>query len=98
MQSSAHVSLFVEILNRYLFFFEAGNDKVTIKYLQGLVDLINEHTANMDAGPEATAVQVKFLIQNITHTHTHIHCEYGQCVQAHFVVTLAHMHDYIHDA
>ncbi len=60
MQSSAHVSLFVEILNRYLFFFEAGNDKVTVKYLQGLVDLINEHTANMDAGPEASAVQVFF--------------------------------------
>ncbi len=59
MQSSAHVSLFVEILNRYLFYFEAGNDKVTTKYLQGLVDLINEHTANMEAGPEATSVQVR---------------------------------------
>jgi hypothetical protein len=28
------VHLFVEILNRYLLYLEAGNEKITIKYIQ----------------------------------------------------------------
>jgi hypothetical protein len=59
-QSGSHVSLFVEILNQYLHHFEAGNEKVTVKYLQGLVDLISEHTANMDASPESDAVKAHY--------------------------------------
>ena len=35
-----NVSLFIEILNRYLYYFEANNDKITLKYLQGLLDLV----------------------------------------------------------
>jgi hypothetical protein len=33
-QASTNVHLFVEILNRYLFYLEAGNEKITIKYIQ----------------------------------------------------------------
>lgn len=44
------------ILTRWLLMFPL--DQVTVKYLQGLVDLINEHTANMEAGPEANTVKV----------------------------------------
>lgn len=41
MQASTNVHLFVEILNRYLFYFEAGNEKITTKYIQGLLDLVS---------------------------------------------------------
>ena len=34
MQASTNVHLFVEILNRYLFYLEAGNEKINIKYIQ----------------------------------------------------------------
>eukprot|EP00284_Hemiselmis_tepida_P012106 CAMPEP_0174915116 /NCGR_PEP_ID=MMETSP1355-20121228/211_1 /TAXON_ID=464990 /ORGANISM="Hemiselmis tepida, Strain CCMP443" /LENGTH=784 /DNA_ID=CAMNT_0016159931 /DNA_START=89 /DNA_END=2443 /DNA_ORIENTATION=- len=60
MQSGPHVSLFVEILNQYLHYFDAGNDKVTVKYLQGLVDLITEHLANLDTSPESLAVKAHY--------------------------------------
>eukprot|EP00286_Rhodomonas_abbreviata_P012555 CAMPEP_0181320120 /NCGR_PEP_ID=MMETSP1101-20121128/17947_1 /TAXON_ID=46948 /ORGANISM="Rhodomonas abbreviata, Strain Caron Lab Isolate" /LENGTH=783 /DNA_ID=CAMNT_0023427789 /DNA_START=132 /DNA_END=2483 /DNA_ORIENTATION=- len=60
MQSGMNVSLFIEILNRYIFYFEARNDKITIKYLQGLLDLVKEHLSAMDASPEADAVRAHY--------------------------------------
>ncbi|PIA57430.1 hypothetical protein AQUCO_00600271v1 [Aquilegia coerulea] len=38
--SSGPVTLFVEILNKYLYFFEKGNAQVTTAAIQGLVELI----------------------------------------------------------
>uniref|UniRef100_A0A7S4UC97 Vacuolar protein sorting-associated protein 35 n=1 Tax=Guillardia theta TaxID=55529 RepID=A0A7S4UC97_GUITH len=52
MQSSNNVNLFIEILDRYLYYYEAGNEKVTVKYIQGLLDLVNEHLSTMEAGQE----------------------------------------------
>jgi len=46
--SSSHVSLFIEILNRYIFFFDKGCEKVTAQYVSGLIALINEHLGQMD--------------------------------------------------
>ncbi|KAI3863233.1 hypothetical protein MKX03_011656, partial [Papaver bracteatum] len=39
--SSGPVTLFVEILNKYLYFFEKGNPQITSSAIQGLVELIN---------------------------------------------------------
>ncbi|GLT34975.1 hypothetical protein SLA2020_094610 [Shorea laevis] len=39
--SSGPVTLFVEILNKYLYFFEKGNQQITSSAIQGLVELIN---------------------------------------------------------
>ncbi len=41
--------LFVEILNSYLVLFEHRCPTITVKYLKGLVELINEHLENMDS-------------------------------------------------
>jgi len=60
MQSGMNVSLFIEILNRYVYYFEAGNDKITLKYLQGLLDLVKEHLSAMEAGPDADAVRAHY--------------------------------------
>lgn len=37
------VPLFVEILNKYLYFFDRGCPAITVKYLKGLIALIDEH-------------------------------------------------------
>jgi vacuolar protein sorting-associated protein 35 len=49
MASSMHVQLFVEILNSYLVLFERRCPTISVKYLKGLVELINEHLDNMDS-------------------------------------------------
>ncbi|KAG9290512.1 hypothetical protein G9A89_002487 [Geosiphon pyriformis] len=48
MDSVTNVELFVEILNRYIYYFERQNDAVTVKYLNGLIDLINTNLTTMD--------------------------------------------------
>ncbi|KAF8955537.1 Vacuolar protein sorting-associated protein 35 [Entomortierella lignicola] len=48
MDSVSNVELFVEILNRYIYYFERQNEAVTVKYLNGLIDLINTNLGNME--------------------------------------------------
>ncbi|CAO3591925.1 unnamed protein product [Absidia cylindrospora] len=48
MDSVTNVELFVEILNQYIYYFEKGNEAVTVKYLNGLIDLIHTNLNNMD--------------------------------------------------
>ncbi|GMH98622.1 hypothetical protein TrST_g10539 [Triparma strigata] len=57
MASSAHVHLFVEILNHYLYYFELHNPLIADKYLTGLIALINEHIDSMDHGEQRTEVE-----------------------------------------
>lgn len=47
MDTAVSVELFVEILNRYLYFFDRGNEKVTVKYITGLIDLIQRNLGNI---------------------------------------------------
>lgn len=44
----SQVHLFVEILNKYLYFYERGCPSITTRYLKGLVALIDEHLPNLD--------------------------------------------------
>lgn len=48
MDTVTNLELFVEILNRYIYYFERKNDAVTVKYLNGLIDLINTNLENLD--------------------------------------------------
>eukprot|EP01135_Chromosphaera_perkinsii_P010494 Nk52_evm4s2152 gene=Nk52_evmTU4s2152 len=48
MDPAVNVSLFVEILNRYLYYFEKHNECVTSKYITGLIDLINTNIVSVD--------------------------------------------------
>ncbi|EEP82503.1 Vps35p protein [Uncinocarpus reesii 1704] len=43
MDTAVSVELFVEILNRYVYYFDQGNENVTIKYLNGLIELIQSN-------------------------------------------------------
>ncbi|KAI8853807.1 vacuolar protein sorting-associated protein 35-domain-containing protein [Chytridium lagenaria] len=44
------VEMFVEILEKYVWYFEKRNDAITVKYLNSLIDLIQTNLANVD-GP-----------------------------------------------
>ncbi|KAI8140334.1 vacuolar protein sorting-associated protein 35 [Fennellomyces sp. T-0311] len=48
MDAVTNVQLFVEILNRYIYYYEKGNDAITVKYLNSLIDLIHTNLGNMD--------------------------------------------------
>lgn len=50
--SSGPVTLFVEILNKYLYFFEKGNPKVTSSAIQGLVELIRTEMQSDSSTPD----------------------------------------------
>lgn len=50
MDAAVSVELFVEILNRYLYFFDRGNEKVTVKYITGLIDLIQRNLKSLTEG------------------------------------------------
>jgi len=60
MASSAHVHLFVEILNQYLYYFELDNPAIQDKYLSGLIALINEHIDGMDHNDQRAEVEVMY--------------------------------------
>ncbi|XP_021755943.1 vacuolar protein sorting-associated protein 35B-like isoform X1 [Chenopodium quinoa] len=53
--SSGPVTLFVEILNKYLYFFEKGNPKVTSSAIQGLVELIRTEMQSDTSTPDIAA-------------------------------------------
>jgi len=58
--SSAHVHLFVEILNHYLYYFELNNPAIQDKYLTGLIALINEHVDGMDHNEARAEVEATY--------------------------------------
>jgi hypothetical protein len=49
MASPTNVHFFVDILDRYVFFFEKENPVITHKFISGLVALINEHMENIES-------------------------------------------------
>ncbi|XP_021283680.1 vacuolar protein sorting-associated protein 35B isoform X1 [Herrania umbratica] len=53
--SSGPVTLFVEILNKYLYFFEKGNQQITGAAIQGLIELINTEKQSDSATPDSAS-------------------------------------------
>ena len=51
MDTAVSVELFVEILNRYVYYFDQENDAVTVKYLNGLIELIHSNLNTSEAVP-----------------------------------------------
>ncbi|KAK9462113.1 vacuolar protein sorting-associated protein 35 [Lipomyces oligophaga] len=46
MDSAVSIELFVEILNRYVYYYDRGCEVVTVKYVNGLISLIMSSLAN----------------------------------------------------
>ncbi|KAI5438727.1 vacuolar protein sorting-associated protein 35A [Lathyrus oleraceus] len=53
--STGSVMLFIEILNKYLYFFEKGNPQVTVAAIQGLIELIMNEMQSDTATPDPSA-------------------------------------------
>ncbi|KPI44650.1 Vacuolar protein sorting-associated protein 35 [Cyphellophora attinorum] len=49
MDTAVSVELFVEILNRYVYYFDQQNETVTTKYLNGLIELIHSNLSSSNA-------------------------------------------------
>lgn len=64
--SSGPITLFVEILNKYLYFFEKGNPQITSAAIQGLIELIKNtrsDTKTPDRASDAFFASVSRYIQ-----------------------------------
>lgn len=55
MDTAVSVELFVEILNRYVYYFDQQNEAVTVKYLNGLIELIY---SNIRSNQEASSIDM----------------------------------------
>ncbi|KAK6586070.1 hypothetical protein PZA11_001127 [Diplocarpon coronariae] len=55
MDTAVSVELFVEILNRYVYYFDQQNDAVTTKYLNGLIELIH---SNLQTNLESVTIDM----------------------------------------
>ncbi|XP_014777339.1 vacuolar protein sorting-associated protein 35 isoform X1 [Octopus bimaculoides] len=60
MDNSVQVQLFVELLNHYIYFFEKGNDQITIPVLNQLITKIREDLPNLEANEETEQINKHF--------------------------------------
>ncbi|MGH0131487.1 UNVERIFIED_CONTAM: hypothetical protein FKN15_077129 [Acipenser sinensis] len=60
MDPSLQVQLFIEILNRYIYFYEKENDAVTVQVLNQLIQKIREDIPNLEASEEAEQINKHF--------------------------------------
>ncbi|KAH8650119.1 vacuolar protein sorting-associated protein 35 [Xylariales sp. PMI_506] len=68
MEQATSIELFVEILDRYVYYFDQQNESVTTKYLNGLIELIHSNlsTNQQDsASIESSKRHFKHTLENI---------------------------------
>ncbi|KAI1890201.1 hypothetical protein AGOR_G00171240 [Albula goreensis] len=56
MDPCLQVQLFIEILNRYIYFYQRGNEAVTVQVLNQLIQKIQEDLPNLEPGEEADQI------------------------------------------
>lgn len=60
MDVSVQVQLFVELLNHYIFFFEKGNDQVSVQIINQVITKIKEELPNLEVSEEAEQINKHF--------------------------------------
>ncbi|KAI1375634.1 vacuolar protein sorting-associated protein 35 [Hypoxylon crocopeplum] len=68
MEQATSIELFIEILDRYVYYFDQQNESVTTKYINGLIELIhsNLNTNQQDsASVESSKRHFKHTLENI---------------------------------
>ncbi|XP_071784980.1 vacuolar protein sorting-associated protein 35-like [Asterias amurensis] len=60
MDPTVQVQLFVEIFNRYIYYFEKGNDQVTVQILNQLIEKIREDLPNLEDNDETEQINKHF--------------------------------------
>ncbi|RDD47706.1 Vacuolar protein sorting-associated protein 35 [Trichoplax sp. H2] len=66
MDKSVQVQLFTEVLDRYLYFYEKGNEQVAESTLQQLIDKINEEMATLEINDDNEQIK-KHLENSLEH-------------------------------
>mgnify|MGYP006421655721 CR=1 FL=1 len=72
MDQNLKVQLFVEILNKYLFYFEAGNEMVQARYINKLVELINTNMGSLTANNVQTSELATFYQNTLKHVRSRV--------------------------
>ncbi|KAL2153551.1 hypothetical protein VTH82DRAFT_4706 [Thermothelomyces myriococcoides] len=65
METATSIELFVEILDRYVYYFDQKNESVTTKYLNGLIELIHSNLANYQHDPASIEASRKHFMQTL---------------------------------
>ncbi|KEY67342.1 hypothetical protein S7711_09472 [Stachybotrys chartarum IBT 7711] len=68
METATSIELFVEILDRYVYYFDQQNESVTTKYLNGLIELIHSNLAGNQqesASVEASRKHFHQTLENV---------------------------------
>ncbi|KAL5615564.1 uncharacterized protein BROUX77_001401 [Berkeleyomyces rouxiae] len=68
MESATSIELFVEILDRYVYYYDQQNESVTTKYLNGLIELIHSNlaqNAHDSAQIESSRKHFNLALENI---------------------------------
>ncbi|ORY87979.1 vacuolar protein sorting-associated protein 35 [Protomyces lactucae-debilis] len=86
MDTATSIQLFIEILDRYLYYFDHGNDAILPKFINGLIDLIRQNLENMEqveGGRGAIVTSTSALTDHEGKLH--------EFIVAHFERTLEHI-------
>nr|6H7W_Q Chain Q, Vacuolar protein sorting-associated protein 35 [Thermochaetoides thermophila DSM 1495]6H7W_R Chain R, Vacuolar protein sorting-associated protein 35 [Thermochaetoides thermophila DSM 1495] len=65
METATSIELFVEILDRYVYYFDQRNESVTTKYLNGLIELIHSNLAGNQQDSASVEASRKHFIQTL---------------------------------
>ncbi|KAK4213449.1 vacuolar protein sorting-associated protein 35 [Rhypophila decipiens] len=65
METATSIELFVEILDRYVYYFDQKNESVTTKYLNGLIELIHSNLATNQQDSASVEASRKHFMQTL---------------------------------
>ncbi|KAL2131053.1 hypothetical protein VTI74DRAFT_5592 [Chaetomium olivicolor] len=65
METATSIELFVEILDRYVYYFDQKNESVTTKYLNGLIELIHSNLAGNQQDSASIEASRKHFMQTL---------------------------------
>lgn len=60
MDVGTKVQLFVELFNKYIYFYEKGHSSISIEMIQHFINQIKEELPNLEHGEEANQIQLHF--------------------------------------
>ncbi|SPQ20269.1 a1b605e2-fd4e-468a-a518-3d0b3f7cd858 [Thermothielavioides terrestris] len=65
METATSIELFVEILDKYVYYFDQKNESVTTKYLNGLIELIHSNLAGSQQDSPSIEASKKHFMQTL---------------------------------
>ncbi|KAK3938155.1 vacuolar protein sorting-associated protein 35 [Diplogelasinospora grovesii] len=65
METATSIELFVEILDRYVYYFDQRNESVTTKYLNGLIELIHSNLAGNQQDSASVGASKKHFLHTL---------------------------------